>query len=104
MSAPPAMVSMARASQGLYPGLASAPSVRAADPQSLIRVVLRGARSVATDQAPTAPAMPAFAWQLSDDQIAAVLTYLRNERTARANPIEAARVLSERAALPLRNN
>jgi mono/diheme cytochrome c family protein len=89
---------------GLYPGLASAPSVRAADPRNLIRVVLRGARSVATDQTPTAPAMPAFAWQLSDDQIAAVLTYLRNEGTARANPIEAARVRSERAALALRNN
>ena len=52
--------------------------MRAQDPTSAIRVVLRGARSVATDGEPTAPAMPSYAWQLNDAQIAAVLTYVRN--------------------------
>ena len=88
----------------LYPDLASAPSVRAADPPSLIRVVLRGARSVATEKEPTAPAMPAFAWQLSDAQVAAVLTYLRSRGSEKASPIEASSVRSARASLAARND
>jgi mono/diheme cytochrome c family protein len=43
-----------------------------------MRVVLEGAQSVATSEEPTAPAMPAFGWQLTDEQIAAVTTYVRN--------------------------
>ena len=89
---------------GLYPDLALAPSVRAADPQSLIRAVLRGARSVATDEVPTAAAMPAFGWQLSNVQVAAVLTYLRNHEGAKADPIAPSRVQSEREALARRND
>jgi mono/diheme cytochrome c family protein len=42
----------------LFPALKGSPSVQSADPASLIRVVLRGAQSVATDPAPTGPSMP----------------------------------------------
>jgi mono/diheme cytochrome c family protein len=62
----------------LFPALAKAPSVRSLDATSAIRVVLRGARSVATVAEPTAPAMPSFGWQLNDNQVAAVITYIRN--------------------------
>ena len=62
----------------LFPRLASAPLVQSADPTSLIRVVLIGSRAVATSAAPTAPAMPAFGWNLDDREIADVLTYVRN--------------------------
>jgi mono/diheme cytochrome c family protein len=62
----------------LFPALAQAPQVRAPNPTSMIRVLLRGTRSVATAQEPTAPAMPSYAWQLDDAQAAAVLTYIRN--------------------------
>jgi mono/diheme cytochrome c family protein len=62
----------------LFPSLAESPNVRSADPASLIRVVIEGARSVATAGEPTGPGMPSFAWKLSDDQAAAVLTYIRN--------------------------
>ena len=62
----------------LFPSLTKAPQVHAPDPTSNIRVVLRGVRSVATKAEPTAPAMPSFAWQLNDTQVAAVLTYIRN--------------------------
>jgi hypothetical protein len=48
--------------------------VQSVDPTSLIRVVLIGAQSVATDKAPTAPAMPAFGWILGDRDTADVLT------------------------------
>jgi mono/diheme cytochrome c family protein len=62
----------------LFPRLASAPLVQSIDPTSLIRVVLIGSRAVATSAAPTAPAMPAFGWNLNDTEIADVLTYVRN--------------------------
>jgi mono/diheme cytochrome c family protein len=63
---------------GLFPALSNSAAVQQIDPTSLLRVVLRGARNVATTSAPTAPAMPAFSWVLKDDHVAAVLTYIRN--------------------------
>ena len=62
----------------LFPSLAGSSIIRSSDPTTLIRVVLRGARSVATDAEPTAPGMPSFSWQLDDAQLAAVVTYIRN--------------------------
>ena len=62
----------------MFPALKGSPAVQSADPTNLIRIVLQGARSVASDAAPTAPAMPAFDWKLSDAQVAAVVTYIRN--------------------------
>lgn len=64
--------------KNLFPKLAAAPLVNSGDPTSLIRVVLAGSRAGGTEAAPTAPAMPSFAWNLSDDNIADVLTYVRN--------------------------
>jgi mono/diheme cytochrome c family protein len=63
---------------GLFPALKGNPAVQSIDPTTLRRVVEEGARSVATDDNPTASAMPAFRWKLSDQEIAAVLTYIRN--------------------------
>ena len=61
----------------LFPSLAESSGVRSRDATTLIRVVLRGARSVATAREPTAPGMPSFGRQLDDGQIAAVLSYVR---------------------------
>jgi mono/diheme cytochrome c family protein len=63
---------------GLLPMLRGSPAVQSAEPTSLLRLVLRGAQSVATAASPTGPAMPAFAWQLDDDEVAAVTTFVRN--------------------------
>ena len=63
---------------GLFPSLDGSPVVQQNDPTTLMHIVLRGARSVGTEQAPTAPAMPEFGWLLGDDQVAAVLSYIRN--------------------------
>jgi mono/diheme cytochrome c family protein len=52
--------------------------VQAPDPASTLFVILRGTSSAATTEAPTGPAMPAFAWKLNDAQVAAVATYIRN--------------------------
>jgi mono/diheme cytochrome c family protein len=63
---------------GLFPSLAGSAAVQQADATSLMRIVLRGARSTGTDKAPTAPAMPSFGWLLNDGEVAAVLTYVRD--------------------------
>ena len=44
----------------LFPDLAASNSVASREPTSVLRVVLRGTQSVATDSAPTGPALPAF--------------------------------------------
>src|SRR6185437_15078039 len=83
----------------LFPALKGSPSTQSAEPTSLIRVVLQGARSVATDGAPTAPAMPAFDWKLSDGQVAAVLTYIRNSWGNAAAGVSAGDVHRSRSKL-----
>lgn len=62
----------------LLPTLHGSPFVQQQKPDSLLRVVLDGTRAVSTELAPTAPAMPALGWKLSDDQVASVVTYIRN--------------------------
>jgi mono/diheme cytochrome c family protein len=83
----------------LFPRLAGSPAVHADDPATLIRVVLEGARGAATAKAPTAPAMPSFAWRLDDAQVASVLTYIRNTWGNVAAPVSADQVRSVRASL-----
>ena len=80
----------------LFPSLAGSPNVRSADPASLIHVLIEGARSVATAGEPTGPGMPSFAWKLSDDQAAAVLTYIRNSWGASAPIVEASQIAQAR--------
>jgi mono/diheme cytochrome c family protein len=62
----------------LFPSLEGSAVVQQVDPTSLMHVVLRGSRSIATAGAPTAAAMPEFGWLLKDNEVAAVLTYIRN--------------------------
>jgi mono/diheme cytochrome c family protein len=88
----------------LFPALAKAPSVRSKDPTTAIRVVLRGARSVATSKEPTAPAMPSFGWQLNDDQVAAVVTYIRNSWGKAASPVSASDVSEQKSKLANRTD
>lgn len=86
----------------LFPKLAGAPAVQNDDPTSLIRVVLSGVRSVATDGAPTAPAMPAFGGLLDDDAVASVLTYIRNSWGNAAPAVTADHVGDQRHSLAKR--
>jgi mono/diheme cytochrome c family protein len=90
--------------EGLFPMLKGSPLVQSVDPASVLHVLLRGARSAATDPAPTAPAMPSFGWMLNDDQVAAVATYVRNAWGNRAPPVDATMVGKTRHALEQRND
>jgi mono/diheme cytochrome c family protein len=89
---------------GPFPALAGAPVVQQHDPTSLLRVVLRGTRNIGTAPAPTAPAMPAFAWVLDDDAVAAVLTYIRNNWGNAAPPVSASDAAKARHAFAERSD
>ncbi len=82
---------------GMIPSLNGSALAQQDDPTSMLRVLLRGARSVATDRAPTAPAMPAFGPVLSNDDAAAVLTFVRNSWGNKAAPVSADTVSRARA-------
>jgi mono/diheme cytochrome c family protein len=83
----------------LIPNLAATASVASREPTTLIRVVLEGAQSVATDEEPTGPAMPPFGWQLTDAQVAAVTTYVSNSWNHAAATISERQVHEARETL-----
>jgi mono/diheme cytochrome c family protein len=93
-----------RGVDGLFPVLNGSASVQSVDPTSILRVILRGARGVATDPAPTAAAMPSFGWLLNDEQVAAVATYVRNAWANRAPGVDAATVGKTRHTLVERSD
>ena len=93
-----------KGASGLFPSLNGSPAVQQTDPSTLLHVVLRGARSAATDRAPTGAAMPQFDWILNDGQVAAVLTYIRNAWGNVAPPVSAVEVRKTRQVLIERND
>jgi mono/diheme cytochrome c family protein len=62
----------------IYPPLPGNANLQAADPSSTLRIILDGAQTVTTPRAPNTGSMPAYAKQLSDQQIADVANYIRN--------------------------
>src|SRR6266508_2598447 len=82
-----------------YSRLADSSIARSDDPSSLLRLVLRGSRSVATNDEPTGPGMPSFAWQLNEEQIAAVATYVRNHWADPAPAVSSSKVAKQRSRL-----
>ncbi|TFY97198.1 c-type cytochrome [Ramlibacter humi] len=62
----------------LFPPIRGDANLQQSDPATLIHFVLAGTRKVPVDASPTPLSMPAFGWKLSDQQVAAVLTYSRN--------------------------
>ena len=69
----------------------------------MLRVILKGTQTVATDREPTGPAMPAFGWQLNDEQVAAVASYVRNH-FAHAPAVSVDQVKKTRGALAARTD
>jgi mono/diheme cytochrome c family protein len=88
-----------RGEGALSPPLAGNVTVTQTSAESLTRVVLAGAQAVQTKGAPTAPAMPSFAWRLKDGEIADMLTYIRNNWGNAAAPVSAESVGESRARL-----
>jgi mono/diheme cytochrome c family protein len=63
---------------GTFPALAGNPVVLSENPISLAHIMLSGAKRPQTQAAPSSLVMPAFAWKLSDQQAADVLTFIRS--------------------------
>jgi mono/diheme cytochrome c family protein len=81
----------------LFPKLAGNVIAAQDDPASLIRIVVAGGRAAATDARPTSPAMPSLGHRLNDDEIAAVVTYVRNSWGNAASPVSPDMVKALRA-------
>lgn len=62
----------------LFPALTNNSIVAQGNSETLARLVLAGSQAVHTEHARTTPAMPSLAWRLNDQEIADVLTYVRN--------------------------
>jgi mono/diheme cytochrome c family protein len=77
---------------GMFSPLAGSASAQSTDPTTLIRLVLEGGRTVSTDARPTPSSMPAYGWKLTDEEIANVLTFVRNHWGNVAAPVEASKV------------
>ncbi len=83
----------------LFPPLAGGTTVQSRDPATVLHIILQGSYSLATPEKPTPLAMPAFAWKLSDQQIADVATYIRNSWGNQASQVDAADVRKLRSDL-----
>ena len=82
----------------IFPPLSGNPIVSQASAETLVRVVLAGTQAAQTKQAPTAAAMPSFAWRLNDQEVADVASYVRS-RWGGAAPVSADTVRRERGSL-----
>jgi mono/diheme cytochrome c family protein len=80
----------------IYPPLPGNANLQSRDPSSALRVILDGAQTVTTPRAPNAGSMPAYAKQLSDQDIADVTNYVRNSWGNAAPLVTAAEVAKAR--------
>ncbi|MGV8935489.1 MAG: cytochrome c [Allorhizobium sp.] len=81
----------------LFPALAGSAVVQQPSAETLAHLVLAGSQAVHTPAAPTTPAMPSLAWRLNDQQVADVLTYIRNSWGNAAPPVTPDAVAAVRA-------
>ena len=77
---------------GVFPPLRGNAVVQAKDPETMLHMVLAGARVAATKGNPTGLAMPSFEWKLTDQDVADLATYLRSAWGNRASAVSAGTV------------
>lgn len=84
--------------QRTFPSLVKNEVVNTKDPTSLIHTVLTGSALPSTQLAPSALAMPDFAWRLNDQDVADVLSFVRSSWGNQAPPVNASEVARLRKA------
>jgi len=77
---------------GIFPALAGSSAVQSANADTLLHIVLAGAAAVKTPEKITGFAMPAFDWKLGNEDVAAVVNYIRNDWGNRAPEVDAQEV------------
>ncbi|NIL18918.1 c-type cytochrome [Pseudomonas sp. AN3A02] len=80
----------------VFPALAGNPVLQTADATSLINIVLSGGTLPATHTAPSTFTMPAFAWRLSDQEVADVVSFIRGSWGNKGEPVKASEVANLR--------
>jgi len=80
----------------VFPALAGNPVLQTADATSLINIVLNGGTLPATHAAPSTFTMPAFAWRLSDQEVADVVSFIRGSWGNKGEPVKASDVANLR--------
>lgn len=83
-----------------YPPLAGNKSITMASPVNSIRMVLNGGYPPGTRKNPRPHGMPPFSHMLSDDEVAAVVTYIRVAWGNSGTPVTAAQANELRKLLP----
>lgn len=81
---------------GVFPPLKTSSVVTSSDPTEHIRTVLHGLKGKTIGGVAYASAMPAFADQLTDEEVAAVLSYERNSWGNQAPPVKPEDVVARR--------
>ncbi len=82
-----------------YPALAGNRTVTMASPANLVQIVLNGGFAPATEGHPRPFGMPPFVLQLSDSELADVLTFVRTQWGNQAPPVSALDVQQLRGPL-----
>jgi alcohol dehydrogenase (quinone), cytochrome c subunit len=88
-----------RGYEGVFPSLAGNPVVEADNPLSLVSIVLLGSTTSRTSKTPAQFAMPAFAWRLTDQDAADIISFIRSSWGNDAKPIEAPKVAALRPSV-----
>ena len=100
----------------IYPPLPGNANLQSENPASAIKIVLDGAETITTPRAPNTGSMPPYASKMSDQDVADVVTYIRNawgnaapavtpaEEVAKRGNREAFMVRSRRACARSRRN
>jgi alcohol dehydrogenase (quinone), cytochrome c subunit len=83
----------------VFPRLDGASVVNAAGADGLVRVILAGAKTPSTAKAPSVLPMPGFAARLSDDEVAALVTFVRGGWSNRAGAVDAGEVRKVRESM-----
>lgn len=73
----------------VFPALAGNPVLQSNDATSLIHIVLKGGTLPATHTAPSTFTMPAYAWRLSDQEVADVVSFIRTSWGNKGAPVKA---------------
>jgi mono/diheme cytochrome c family protein len=83
-----------------YPPLAGNPSITMSTPVNSIRMVLNGGYAPGTRKNPRPHGMPPFSQLLDDEQVAAVVTYIRVAWQNNGTPVSPAQVNDLRKLVP----
>jgi mono/diheme cytochrome c family protein len=92
-------MSNGRGQAGVFPSLAGSSAIQAGKADTLVHMVLAGDKKPATSAKPTALAMPSFEDKLNNQEIADLVTYVRNAWGNSAAPVSADTVAAVRKDL-----